>query len=60
MDYNKSSKSKKPTKKMKKDGIKYVTLDESILDIDSWLPEEAIQQVVKIIKQPEEKEIKGV
>lgn len=60
MDYNKSSKSKKPTKKMKKDGITYVTLDESILDIDSWLPEEAIQQVVKIIKQPEEKEIKGV
>lgn len=60
MDYNKSSKSKKPTKKIKKNGIKYVTLDESILDIDSWLPEEAIQQVVKIIKQPEEKEIKGV
>ena len=50
------------TKKLntyKKDGITYVTLDESILDIDSWLPKEAIQQVVDAIKRYEEKEIKG-
>lgn len=43
----------------KKDGITYVTLDESILDIDSWLPKEAIQQIVDAIKRYEEKEIKG-
>ena len=43
----------------KKDGITYVTLDESILDIDSWLPKEAIQQVVDAIKRYEEKENKG-
>ena len=40
----------------KKKGITYVTLEESILDIDSWLPKEAIQQVVEAIKQQEEKE----
>lgn len=44
----------------KKDSITYVTLDESILDIDSWLPKEAIQQVVDIIKRQEEKEDKGI
>lgn len=53
MDYTKSSKSKKT---YKKDGITYVTLDESILDIDSWLPKQAIQQVVEAIKRQEEKE----
>ena len=53
MDYNKSSKSKNT---YKKDGITYVTLDESILDIDSWLPKQAIQQVVEAIKRQEEKE----
>ena len=39
----------------KKDGITYVTLDESILDINSWLPKEAIQDVVNVIKKHEEK-----
>lgn len=38
----------------KKDGITYVTLDESILDIDSWLPKEAIQYIVNVIKKNEE------
>lgn len=38
----------------KKDGITYVNLDESILDIDSWLPKEAIQDVVNAIKKHEE------
>jgi len=49
------------TKKLntyKKDGITYVTLDESILDIDSWLPKEAIQQVVDAIKRYEKKKSK--
>lgn len=46
-------------KETKKDDITYVTLDESILDIDSWLPKEAIQQVVDAIKRYEEKENKG-
>lgn len=53
---------KDDTKKLntyKKDGITYVTLDESILDIDSWLPKEAIQRVVDAIKKQEEKENKG-
>lgn len=45
--------------KTKKDGITYVTLDESILDTDSWLPKEAIQQVVEAIRRQEEKENKG-
>ena len=45
--------------KTKKDGITYVTLDESILDTDSWLPKEAIQQVVEAIIRQEEKENKG-
>ena len=50
------------TKKLntyKKDGITYVTLDESILDTYSWLPKEAIQELVDFIKKEEEKEIKG-
>ena len=42
--------------KYKKDGITYVTLDESILDIDSWLPKEAIQDVVNTIKIATKKE----
>lgn len=42
--------------KYKKDGITYVTLDESILDIDSWLPKEAIQDVVNAIKMATKKE----
>ena len=40
----------------KKNGITYVTLDESILDIDSWLPKEAIQDVVNAIKMATKKE----
>ena len=36
--------------------ITYVTLDESILDIDSWLPKQAIQEVVNLIKKCEEME----
>ena len=40
----------------KKDGITYVTLDESILDIDSWLPKKAIQDVVNAIKIATKKE----
>lgn len=42
--------------KQKKDGITYVTLDESILNIDSWLPKEAIQDVVNAIKMATKKE----
>lgn len=41
----------------KKNGITYVTLDESILDIDSWLPKEAIQNVVNAIKMATKKKI---
>lgn len=40
----------------KKDDITYITLDESILDIDSWLPKEAIQEVVDAIKKATKKE----
>ena len=40
----------------KKDRITYVNLDESILDIDSWLPKEAIQDVVNAIKMATKKE----
>ena len=29
--------------------IKEVVLDESILDLDSWLPQSAIDEVVKLI-----------
>lgn len=38
--------------------MKKVILDESILDIDKWLPQEAIDQIVKIILQLEEIENK--
>lgn len=40
----------------KKDDITYITLDESILHIDSWLPKEAIQDVVNAIKIATKKE----
>ena len=33
--------------------MKNVILDESILDIDKWLPQEAIDQTVEIIRQLE-------
>ena len=29
--------------------IKQIILDDSILDLDSWLPKEAIEQIVQII-----------
>lgn len=38
--------------------MKKVILDESILDIDKWLPQEAIDQIVEIILQLEEIENK--
>lgn len=38
--------------------MKKVILDESILDIDKWLPQEAIDQMVEIIIQLEEIENK--
>lgn len=34
--------------------IKEVVLDESILDLDSWLPQSAIDEVVKLILHLEE------
>lgn len=36
--------------------IKEVTLDESILDLDSWLPQSAIDEVVALILHLEEQE----
>ena len=33
-----------------------IELDESILDIDSWLPKEAIDEVVNFIIEPEQLE----
>ena len=33
--------------------MKKIVLDESILDLDKWLPQEAIGQTVEIILQPE-------
>ena len=33
--------------------MKKIILDESILDIDKWLPQEAIDQMVEIILQLE-------
>ena len=33
--------------------MKKVILDESILDIDKWLPQEAIDQIVEIIRNLE-------
>lgn len=38
--------------------VKYVTLDESILDLDSWLPQSAIDEVVELILYLEELELK--
>ena len=38
--------------------MKEVILDESILDIDAWLPQEAIDQTVELILQLEEIENK--
>ena len=46
-------------KDLKEDKImKKIILDESILDIDKWLPQEAIDQMVEIILQLEEIENK--
>lgn len=36
--------------------VKYFVLDESILDLDSWLPQSAIDEVVELILQLEEQE----
>lgn len=36
--------------------IKKVVLDESILDLESWLPQSAIDEVVELILQLEEQE----
>ena len=33
--------------------MKKVILDESILDIDAWLPQEAIDQIVELIRNLE-------
>lgn len=38
--------------------MKKIVLDESILDIDTWLPQEAIDQTVELILQLEEIENK--
>lgn len=46
-------------KDLKEDKImKKIILDESILDIDKWLPQEAIEQMVEIIRHLEEIENK--
>lgn len=46
-------------KDLKEDKImKKIILDESILDIDKWLPQEAIEQMVEIIRHLEETENK--
>ena len=46
-------------KDLKEDKImKKIILDESILDIDKWLPQEAIEQTVEIILHLEEIENK--
>lgn len=34
--------------------MKEYVLDESILDIDSWLPQEAVDEVVNVIIEAEE------
>ena len=39
---------------------KEIILDESILDIDSWLPKEAIDQVVQAILYQEKLELKSL
>lgn len=41
-------------KKLKKDKImKKIVLDDSILNIDEWLPQEAIDQTVELIRNLE-------
>lgn len=41
-------------KDLKEDKImKKIILDESILDIDTWLPQEAIDQIVELIRNLE-------
>ena len=39
---------------------KSIILDESILDIDSWLPEKAIDEIVEIIKTDLEMQSTGM
>lgn len=39
--------------------IKEVVLDESILDLDSWLPKEAVEQLIQIILYQENVESKA-
>jgi hypothetical protein len=39
-----------------KDMVRYFVLDESILDLESWLPQSAIDEVVELILQLEEQE----
>lgn len=34
--------------------MKEYVLDESVLDIDSWLPQEAVDEVVNVIIEAEE------
>lgn len=41
---------------MVKDMVRYFVLDESILDLESWLPQSAIAEVVELILQLEEQE----
>lgn len=36
--------------------VRYFVLDESILDLESWLPQSAIDEVVELILQLEEQE----
>ena len=38
--------------------IKEIVLDESILDLDSWLPKEAVEQIVQAILYQEKLELK--
>lgn len=38
---------------------KEVVLDESILDLESWLPQSAIEEVIELILQLEEQEEVG-
>lgn len=40
--------------------IKEIVLDESILDLDSWLPKEAVEQVVQAILYQEKLELKSL
>ena len=39
---------------------KNIILDDSVLDIDSWFPQEAIDEIVKIIKDGLEKQSTGL